>query len=57
MNYITAYHLDPDNHELITVVVTLNYDQQKISFMIIFAGTYHLHKYFKNNMNDDILFA
>ena len=57
MNYITAYHSDPDNRELIMIVITLNYNRQKISSMIIFAGAYHLRKYFRNNMDGDILFT
>ena len=57
MDYIIIYHSNPDNCELITIIITLNYGQQKIPFIIIFADAYHLRKYFKNNINNDILFA
>jgi len=52
-----AYHTDPDNRELVTAVVTLNYGRKRIPPMIIFAGAYHLRKYFDNDMDGDTLFA
>ena len=39
------------------IIITLNYDWQKIPSMIIFAGAYHLRKYFENNIDGDIFFA
>ena len=53
-----VYSTDPENKELITSVKTLNYSGQKVPLMIIFAGAYHLRRYFKNNdLDSDITFA
>jgi hypothetical protein len=52
-----AYHTDPDNRELVTAVVTLNYSQKRVPLIIIFAGAYHLRKYFDNDMDGNTLFA
>ena len=53
-----AYFTDPENRELITSVKTLNYSGQKVPLMIIFAGAYHLRRYFKNNdLDSDITFT
>jgi DDE superfamily endonuclease len=52
-----VYSADPENKELITSVETLNYGGQKVPPMIIFAGAYHLRRYFKNDLDGDILFT
>ena len=53
-----VYSADPENKELITSVETLNYGGRKVPPMIIFAGAYHLRRYFKNNdLDGDITFA
>jgi hypothetical protein len=53
-----VYSADPENKELITSVETLNYGGRKVPPMIIFAGAYHLRRYFKHNdLDGDITFA
>ena len=52
-----VYSADPENKELITSVKTLNYGGQKVPLMIIFAGAYYLRRYFKNDLDGDILFT
>lgn len=52
-----AYSADPDNKERITSVETVNYAGRKVPPMIIFSGAYYLRRYFKNDLDDDILFA
>ncbi|KIM92675.1 hypothetical protein OIDMADRAFT_70364, partial [Oidiodendron maius Zn] len=47
----------PENRELITSVETINYGGRKVPPMIIFAGAYHLRRYFNNNLDGDILFT
>lgn len=55
---ITAAHAaDPDNKELITSVETINPAGKKVPPMVIFAGAYHLRRYFKNNMDGDIYYT
>jgi hypothetical protein len=54
---ITAYSADPDNRELITSVETIGYSGRKVPPMIIFAGAYHLQRYFTNDMDKNTLFA
>jgi hypothetical protein len=52
-----VYTADPENKELITSVETLNWGGRLVPPMIIFSGAYHLRRYFKNNLDGDILFA
>jgi DDE superfamily endonuclease/Tc5 transposase DNA-binding domain len=54
---IAVYTADPENKELITSVETINYGGRKVPPMIIFAGAYHLRRYFKNDLDGDILFT
>ncbi|KIM94488.1 hypothetical protein OIDMADRAFT_75280, partial [Oidiodendron maius Zn] len=54
---LAVYTADPENKELITSVETINYGGRKVPPIIIFAGAYHLRRYFKNNLDGDILFA
>lgn len=55
---VAAYTADPENRELITSVETINYGGQKVPPMIIFAGAYHLRRYFnENNLDGGILFT
>lgn len=51
------YNADPDNRELVTAVATINYGGTKVPAMIIFKGAYHLRRHFKNELDDNILFA
>ena len=51
------YNADPDNRELVTVVATINYGARNVLAMIIFKGAYHLRGHFKNELDDNILFA
>lgn len=57
MDCKTAYYTDPDNRELVTAIVTLNYSQKRVPLIIIFAGAYHLRKYFDNDIDGDTLFT
>ena len=54
---VAAYTADPENRELITSVETINYGGIKVPPMIIFSGAYHLRRFFKNNLDGNILFA
>ena len=56
-NIERVYVNDPDNKELITVVECISAGGYHVLAMVIFKGTYHLRKYFENDMDDDILFA
>jgi hypothetical protein len=51
------YKADPENRELVTAVATINYGATKVPAMIIFKGAYHLRGYFKNDLDDNILFT
>jgi hypothetical protein len=51
------YNADLDNRELVTAVATINYGGTKVPAMIIFKGAYHLRGHFKNELDDNILFA
>ena len=52
-----VYASDPDNKELVTAVVTLNYAGKKVPPMIIFKGAYHLRKHFDNDLDPNTYFA
>ena len=54
---LAVYTADPENKELITSVETINYGGRKVPPMIIFAGAYHLRRYFKIDLDGDITFA
>ena len=55
-NIERVYVNDPDNKELIMVVECISAGGYHVPAMVIFKGAYHLCKYFKNDMDDDILF-
>jgi non-ribosomal peptide synthetase component E (peptide arylation enzyme) len=41
----------------VIAVVTINYGAIKVLAMIIFKGAYHLRGYFKNDLDNNILFT
>ena len=51
------YNTDPSNRELVTAVAMINYGGIKVPVIIIFKGAYHLRGHFKNQLDDNILFA
>jgi hypothetical protein len=57
LDYEVIYNIDPNNRELVTAVVTINYGSKKVPLMIIFKGVYYLRGYFKNQLDGNILFA
>jgi hypothetical protein len=57
LNCEAIYNTDLENRELVIVVVTINYGAIKVLAIIIFKGAYHLRGYFKNDLDDNILFT
>jgi hypothetical protein len=57
LNCEAIYNTDLENRELIIAVVTINYSAIKVLAIIIFKGAYHLRGYFKNDLDDNILFT
>jgi hypothetical protein len=57
LDYKAIYNIDLENRELVTVVAIINYSARRVPAMIIFKGAYHLHRHFKNDLNNNILFA
>jgi hypothetical protein len=53
----TTYVDDPNNRELITSTEYISASSYHVPPMVTFKGTYHLRKYFKNDMDDNILFS
>ena len=51
----TVYVDDPANRELVTLTECISTSSFHVPLMITFKGTYHLRKYFKNDMDGDIL--
>lgn len=51
------YNTDSENRELVIAVATINYGGTKVPAMIIFKGAYHLRGHFKNQLDENILFA
>ena len=56
-NCIVAYVDDPDNQELVTSTECISVGGFHVPPMITFKGAYYLRKYFKNDMDDNILFS
>ena len=52
-----AYVNDPNNQELITSTEYISASSYYVPPMIMFKGTYYLCKYFKNDIDDNILFS
>lgn len=57
LNCEAIYNADPDNRELVTAVVTINFGATRVPAMIIFKGAYHLRRHFQNDLDGNILFA
>ena len=55
-NCEAIYNTDPENRELVIAVAIINYGGTKVLVIIIFKETYHLQEYFKNQLNENILF-
>jgi hypothetical protein len=56
VDYKAAYYTGPNNLELVTAIVTLNYSQKQVP-LIIFVSAHYLCKYFNNNINSNTLFV
>ena len=52
-----AYINDPENRELVTSTEDISAGGYYVLLMITFKGTYHLYKYFKNEIDSNILFS
>jgi hypothetical protein len=52
-----AYVDDPENRELVTFTECIFAGGYHVLPMITFKGAYHLRKYFKNEMDGNILFS
>ena len=53
----TSYVDDPDNRELVTSTECFSAGGFHVPLMLTFKGAYHLRKYFKNEINGDVLFS
>ena len=54
-NYIVTYIDDPRNRELVTSTKCISTSGFHVPPMITFKGVYYLRKYFKNDIDSDIL--
>jgi hypothetical protein len=54
---IVAYVNDPENRELVTSIKCIFAGGYHVPPMITFKGAYYLRKYFKNEMDGNILFS
>ena len=52
-----AYVDDPENRELVTSTECISASGYHVPLIITFKGAYYLRKYFKNEMDGNILFS
>jgi hypothetical protein len=55
IDYKAVFVYDPINRELVTSTEYISTGGYHVLLIIIFAGVYHLRKYFKNNMSSNTL--